>query len=604
MSSSSKVARLVEPEWTVSRLIVEYLKLEGVEHVFGIPGGGLAHFLTELKNDRHRIQYVICRQETGAAYMADGYARALGGLGVVVVTSGPGATNALTGAMNAQAGGTPMLVITGEVAEEYFGLGYLQEGVDALLDVNEVYANAVRSSVILSSASAAENLVPESMRRALSIPGAVSHISLPDDVAGTPAQPAKGQPVYFPSSPSNYRAVPRGTNDAEVAKAFDLLTKARRPLVFLGNGARRALRGKGAKHLRTLVERFAIPVITTPEAKGIFPEDHELSLRTWGSAACEWPQYYMGPTKKGEHYDGLLILGSALGELATGKWNALLKPDGPLIQVDLDQSAIGRAFPINLGIVGNVADVLEGLAALAAAARPKEGPVRSRRKLVAAIKAEHAPVFDPKKMKSHADPILPQALMRCVQEVTDAQPGGVNFFIDSGNCFGWASHYLEVKASSSYHIALDMGPMGFAVGAVVGGKLADPSRPAVAIAGDGAFMMQGAEVSTAARYGIAPVYVILYDDNLGMVSQGQAQFFPDPSDPGVWAELYQLGKPDLVRYAEGLGADAQEVHDPREARAALKKAIRNADARKKPQVIVAHVDPKEVPPYYQKPAVT
>jgi len=601
--SSLEAARPIEPKWTVSRLIVEYLELEGVKHLFGIPGGGLAHFLTELKDDRHQIQYVICRQETGAAYMADGYARVTGGLGVVTVTSGPGATNALTGAMNAQAGGTSLLVITGEVAEEFFGLGYLQEGVDAVLDVNQVYANAVGSSVILSSASASVNLVPESLRKALSLPGAVAHISLPNDVAGTPAQPATGQPVYFPSSPSNYRAVPCGTNDAEVARAFDLLIEADRPLILLGNGARRALHGEGATHLRTLVERFSIPVITTPEAKGIFPEDHALSLRTWGSAACEWPQYYMGPSK-GDHFDALLILGSAMGELATGKWNPLLAPAGPLIQVDLDQSAIGRAFPIDLGIVGNVADVLEGLAALAAAGRPNEDGVRSRRQLVAAIKADHSPVADPEKMKSDADPILPQALMRCVQEVTDAQPGGVNFFIDSGNCFGWASHYLEVKAPSSYHIALDMGPMGFAVGAVVGGKLADPSRPAVAIAGDGAFMMQGAEVSTAARYGIAPVYVILYDDNLGMVSQGQAHFFPDSSDPGVWTELYQLGAPDLVRYAEGLGADAREVDNPGDAHAALEDAVRSADARKKPQVIVVRVNPAEVPPYYQKPAVT
>jgi acetolactate synthase-1/2/3 large subunit len=496
-----------------------------------------------------------------------------------------------------------MLVITGEVAEEFFGLGYLQEGVDATLDVNQVYANAVASSVMLSSVSAALNLVPEALRAALSVPGAVSHVSLPDDVSGQTIEPGAGQPVYFPASPANYRAVPRGANEADVAAAFALLTSAKRPLIFLGNGARRALRGDGAGHLRTLVERLAIPVITTPEAKGTFPEDHELSLRTWGSACCEWPQYYMGPSK-GDHFDALLILGSALGELATGKWNPLIKPAGPLVQVDLDPRAIGRAFPVDLGIVADVGDVLAALASLAAAADPDPGAVRARADLVASLKADHPPFHDPDAMGSTADPILPQALMRCVQEAVDAVPGGVNFFVDSGNCFGWASHYLAVKGASDYHIALDMGPMGFAVGSVVGGKLADPARPAIAIAGDGAFMMQGSELSTAARYGLAPIYVILGDDNLNMVTQGQAHFFPDTRDPGIWVEEYQLGSPDLTRYAEGLGADAVEVCSPAEAKAALEDAIAHADERGKPQVIVARVDPKAIPPYYQAPAVT
>lgn len=601
--SSTDAAMVVETRWTVARLIVEYLKLEGVTDVFGIPGGGLAHFLTELKNDRASVRYVICRQETGAAYIADGYARVNGGLGVVVVTSGPGATNALTGAMNAQAGGTSMLVITGEVAQEYYGLGYLQEGVDATLNVNEVYAHSVGSSTILPGAAGALNLVPEALRAALSVPGAVAHISLPDDVSGEEIASGPGQPVYFPTNSSHYRAVPRGTNEADVRKAFELLTGAERPLILLGNGARRALRDNACEHLSTLVERFAIPVITTPESKGIFGEDHPMSLRVWGAAACEWPQYYMGPTD-GDHFDALLILGSALGELATGKWNPLLKPDGPLIQVDLSQPAIGRAFPVDLGIVADVGEVLAGLASLARAANPDSGAVRARESLVADIKKSHSPFHDPGKMKSGADPMMPQALMRCVQEVVDAQPGGANLFIDSGNCFGWASHYLEVKRPSTYHIALDMGPMGFAVGSVIGGKLADPSRPAIAVAGDGAFMMQGAEVSTAHRYGIAPVWIILNDDNLGMVTQGQAHFFPDKEEPGIWAELYELGHPDLVKYAEGLGADACEVHSVEEARKALEEAIRRADEDRKPQVIVARVDPGEIPPYYQKPAVT
>ena len=171
---------------TVAQELLALLKLEGVDRVFGIPGGALISMLAALKADGD-ITYHTCRQETGAAFMADGYSRIGGGLAVVLVTSGPGATNALTGAMNADASHTPMLVITGEVAEKFFGLGFLQEGADADLDIVAVYGGALGYSELITSPTNFRELFESAMRTAWGTPRRAAHLSLPGDVAGSPA---------------------------------------------------------------------------------------------------------------------------------------------------------------------------------------------------------------------------------------------------------------------------------------------------------------------------------------------------------------------------------------------------------------------------------
>ena len=144
---------------TVGDLIIHYLKLEGVKYVFGVPGGGLMNLLVNLKNNRDKIEYIICRHETGAAYIADGYYRTTGKIGVIAVTTGPGATNALTGTMNAQSDGSALMLISGEIDEKFYGMGYLQEGIDASLDINAIYAAATGYSSLIASGADAETIL-------------------------------------------------------------------------------------------------------------------------------------------------------------------------------------------------------------------------------------------------------------------------------------------------------------------------------------------------------------------------------------------------------------------------------------------------------------
>ncbi|HEY7318261.1 MAG TPA: thiamine pyrophosphate-binding protein [Candidatus Binatia bacterium] len=590
----------------VAQILLEYLKLEGVDQIFGIPGAAIMQLLVELddqyrSDDPNRIRYVICRQETGAAFIADGYSRVTNKLGVVLVTSGPGATNAVTGTMNAHSSHSPILIITGEIPEAYFGKGYLQEGIDADLDINSIYQNAMRYSAVVSNAANFSTLFAQALRDALALPRRGAHVSLPNDLARTPIDQCN-----FPEHVYNYRIVPHVSNKEFVQRALNALCNAKRPLIFLGNGCRYALLeakiNEGKKNeekgwlrqFTKFVERFGIPVMTTPNGKGVFPETHELSLRNYGIAACKWPTNYMLPALDDEHYDALLVVGSSLGELATYSaqpFDPILIPDGPLIQVDLDQSVIARNFPVKYGIVATIYDFFKDLVELSEKMKPKG--VSDRKRLIKKLKQE-SPFKDPGKMNSKSSPIWPQALMECLNEM---MPKDGHIFVDCANCVGWSLHYLTIDPPLQIHNSLSMGPMGFGVGAVIGGKIGKPNKTCVAIVGDGAFLMHGSEVSTAAQHEVGAIWIVLYNEDLAMVSQGMNAIFGKPENADSWTNYYQIGKPDLIKFAEGLGADAYTVESVSDMKRWFPKVLRNADSKKKPQVIVARIDTKEMPPY-------
>jgi acetolactate synthase-1/2/3 large subunit len=586
---------------TVAALLCDYLVLEGATRVFGVPGGAVVYLLEELKRRQGQFEFFVCRHETGAAYIAHGYASVSGALGVVLTTTGPSATNALTGAMNAQTSNCSLLTITGEVPQQYFGESYLQEGADARLDIGVVYRNAVEYSAVVSSEKNFATLFTQALRVARSQPPRAAHISLPNDIAGTcvtgddPNDPSR---LSFPQSPRAYRAVPRGTDIDRVRMTFHELVAANRPLIFLGNGARQALADRRRlRHFTQFVERFAIPVMTTPDAKGIFPESHPLSLRNYGMCACSWPDVYMGEPGTAIRYDALLVLGSSLGELATSvvardQFSKRLIPTSTFVQVDLDQNVIGRVFPVTRGIVADVGSTIDAMCEVSDAHRPDPTNAGERWRLIGEIKASHSPFADPRARASDASPLHPAALMRVVNEVVSDG----HIFIDAGNCVGWSLNNLVIDPPVRFHSALGMGPMGFGVGAVIGGRIAAPDKPCVGLVGDGAFLMHGAEVSTAARYGVGAVWVVLQDNDLAMVSQGMGELFPPP---GAWARYYDLGAPDLVRFSEGLGGQAVSIEreqGPTVFAAVLQTAIRQADARR-PQVIIVNIDTAAVPPY-------
>jgi acetolactate synthase-1/2/3 large subunit len=598
---------------SVGELLLRYLRLEGVDVVFGVPGKGISWLIYQLAFSQSGdapgpadgIRYVVARHDGTAAFMADGYARVSGKLGVCVVTSGPGATNTVTGATCAQVDGSSVLFVTGEVPEAAFGRGAFQEGADSGIDIVGLFRACTAYSARVTSPSNFQTLLTQAIRVATSLPRLASHLNLPEDVSET-VLPT----VQFPTARHHYVAVADGGNPTRSRQAAHDLRDARRPLIYLGSGARDAFvnpqdpigsRRRLHEFMTHVVDKHGIPVMTTPRAKGIFPESHPLSLRNYGMAACQWPQYYMNQHlywPEQPPYDALLVLGTALKQWSTNAWDPMLVPHGPITQVDLDASIIARAFPVESGIVGNCATVIDEIIAVAKELDPSP-EVAARKAFIAQLKS-HSPWADGPARLSDATPVKPQRVMAELQHVLDTEPSirarGAHVFVDVGNTMGWTWHELVIEAPVQLWTNTGMASMGWGSGAVIGGKMADPTRPAICVTGDGGFFMNGKDVSTAVQHGVGAVWIVFQDDVLQMVTQGMTHTWAPPQGH-TWADYYSLGNADLVQYSQSLGADAFLVTAPGELADLLPKCLHTADEQKKPQVIVVQIDRTEAPPY-------
>ena len=576
------------PSITISQLIIRYLQLEGVTRVFGIPGGSFPNLLADLKPLRDTLPFVVCKHETGAGYMADGFHRVSGKLGVVLVTAGPGATNALTGAMNAQSGYSSVLVMTGEQPQTSLGMDWEQEGVDLDLDVLQVYKSAVGYSAITPNAQDFSVLFRQALRIALGRPGQCAHLSIPHDIMASTATN-----IRFPTSSALYRATFDAIAPADVQTVAQALATATRPMILVGNGSRDLLiTPDGLSQFTAMVKRFGIPVGTTADAKALFPETDSLALRSCGYPSCTWPGLYFAPpagSPNAAPFDCLVVLGSSMGDFATNLWDPAMVPAGPFIQVDASQKVIGRSMPITQGIIADLGAFIPALASAMQAMEPNADTVRDRLAFLSWMKQQHSPYADPAARASDATPIRPERAMAIVSEML---PAGSHIFPDAGNSCGWTAHYLELDPPTKMHAALDVGAMGYATAAVVGAKMADPSATCLSIGGDGSFLMHGSEVTTARQYGVGPIWMVWSENDLNMVTQSMAANFPAPG----WDDYYALGNPDLVKVAEGYGADAYAVTSPDELRDALGRAIAGGQ-QGRPQVIVIREDSSARPPF-------
>jgi len=569
---------------TVSQLLLRYLEVEGVHHLFGIPGTTLGVLLNDLKERSPTFTYHICRHETGAAYIADGYARVTGTLGVVLVSSGPGATNAVTGSAVAQACRSSLLVISAEPPQHTFGRGGFQAGVDSALNVNGIYRNTEHYSAVITHPGHFRALFTHALRAALGRPRGAAHVSLPQDIVAA----ALPHDVDVPTSPRNYRAIPAGSNREPAARVIAHLAEASKPVLFLGNGCREALlRPSGpadnptaiserSARLRRLVEKFALPVVTSANGKGVFPESHSMSLRNYGFGGSDWPAVYMsgqGPAGDGSHYDALVVLGSSLGEKTTNDWSPALRPDGPLVQVDADPGMLGRGLPLEFGVMADTGAFIDDLIAAGETVTPPEHVVRQRRELVQRIK------------RSPWAPASTAPQDELVRAIGELLPRRAHVFGDASRFASASLQYMTIDPPTELHHAFKMEPMGWAVAAVVGAAIGAPDAACVAICGDGGFMMHGSEISTAAQYRVGAVWVVYYNNTLGNVAEHLAHEFGGAG----WTDLYRLGEPRLVDFARGLGADAVEVHGVEAFRPAFAASLNDAKLKRKPQVVVVAV---------------
>lgn len=544
---------------------LEQLEREGVTHIFGVPGGPLTAFFGALRA-RNRIRYVLARHEEGAAFMANAYARVRGGLGVCCVTSGPGATNALTGVAGAFADSLPVLYLTGQVATRMFGLGAIQESTWHGIDVVDIFRPVTKLSTMIVAPETGMRILRHALRAATSGRSGPVHINVPADLA-------RAVVPFDVQDPEGYRPGALSVPDAgAIERATALLRGSKRPTIFAGHGVALA-RAEG--QLLRLAEQLDAAVVTSPKGKSVFPENHRLSLGAFG----------MGGHARADRYldddDVILVVGSSLNEFASSAWSQRLRATGAFIQIDVDPGEIGKNYPVTVGLAGDARLTLE----LLSEALRKSAPVKRETAQVLDAIAREVPRHEQAaELLSEASPVSPPRVMA---ELRAAMPEDAMLFVDTGNSSLWAGHYFEARAPGTYFIDMGLASMGSSVAGVVGGALAAPGRKAVALTGDAAFAMHGFEVHVAVEMKVPVVWVVLDNAGHGMIQQGERLAFG--KDEGFYAFTHRI---DSAAVARGLGARGATVSTVAQLKTALKEAL---DAEG-PTVINVLVDESVVAP--------
>ena len=530
--------------------ILEALLREGLDHLFMVPGGLVDPFLPALA--RHPgLKPIVAAHEGAAAYMADGYARASGRFGAALAIGGPGLFNMATAVAAAKTDGSPVLVLSGEVPIDMEGLGEFQDASQATLDDTSVMKPLTRLSATVASGRSLNHWLRRALTSMLAQPSGPAHLSLTHD-----ALIAEIAADYAPVSDFFAGAAPLSATAAETALT---LLAARGPRIAI-------LAGAGVEHdsaaalLKTAAERWSIPVATTLRAKGVFPEDHDLSLGVFGYAGAR----HASAALLGSDLDILLILGSGLNERDTMHWTLRQKSKALMIHVNTDMQELTSQSEAGHIVPGSARAFLELLnRADAATAAALSQSAASRRSWIDAIKAGPR-LFDVENCSRASRPIHPAAAVTALRA---AFPRDGILLVDSGAHRAFAGHYWSAYAPRTYISATNLGPMGWAIPAAVGVQCASPGRRVAVITGDGCMQMHGIDVQTAARYRLPIVFVVLNNGALGNVWLRAHQYGPLP------AELTTIPDHDWAGFARALGAQGMTVEDPADLGDAFKKAL-------------------------------
>lgn len=541
----------VNTERTGARALVESLEKAGVEVLFGYPGGAVLDIFNCLTDAKFPL--VLGRHEQGSVHMADGYARSLGKVGVCIVTSGPGATNTVTGLATANIDGVPLVVISGQVSLPLIGTDAFQEA-----DTTGITRAVSKHNFLVHSADE----IPEIVAQAFYIathgkPGPVV-IDIPKNCqqAMTSAQYPERVSLraYHPES---------AATSMQLAKLARLINEAECPVIYAGGGV---IASGAASDVTALARKAEIPVATTLMGLGSFDEHDPLSLRMagmHGTPAANWAM---------NEADLILALGVRFSDRVTGNISKYA-PRAKIVHVDCDPASIGKNVPVELGIVADIKDVLT---TVGSRVKPATHP-----KWMAKIdgwKKERPLAWKP----LHPGVIMPQAVMEAIDRATDGRAVVVT---DVGQHQMWAAQYFRYSIPRHFLTSGGMGTMGFGIPAAIGAAFARPDHKTVAVCGDGGAQMTFEEVVVAVEHKLPVTFVIVNNGCLGMVRQWQELFYAKnysgsiltvkgrPANERLEQDLDYDYLPDFVKLAEAHGAEAYRVIDPAKLDETIAKAV-------------------------------
>lgn len=585
-----------QPDMQVAELLVAYLEQLGIDHVFGVPGGAIEPIYNALARSSRRggPRPVVARHESGAAFMADGYTRETGKMGVCCATSGPGATNLITGVACAYDNGVPMLVLTGQPALPAFGRRALQESSCTGVDTLGMFRHCTRYNSLVSHPEQFESKLVAALMRAMSMPRGPVHLSIPLDILKSLS--GKAAPSH------DLRALlqtPSMIDEHAVHMLYELVKSANNIVVLMGGWC-----GEASATILQFAALRNCTVVTTPDGKGLVSPRHPLFKGVFGFAGHASADAAL----RDQSVDLILAVGNSMGEWTSSGWSDSLL-NNRLVHIDESDEHFARTPMARLHVRGRILSIFERLSEKMRVQEAEgERAPSCNADIDALVQSEEAPELEPgaiDKQNSSATPIKPQRLMRDLGQLF---PPSTRYLADSGNSVAWAIHYLRPhdrrvserrlggvrkyvsgrrKSDGGWlRVVMDFAPMGWAIGGAVGTAIGSPDVPVVCITGDGSMLMNGQEISVAVAEELTVIYIVLNDAALGMVKHGQRL-------AGAEQIAYTLPRTDFAAMARALGADALAVRSPEELGALDIDAICK---RKGPTLIDVHIDGEEVPP--------
>ena len=523
---------------TGAQAIIASLEAEGVDTVFGYPGGQAIKIYDALY-DSTAIRHILARHEQGATHMADGYARATGRVGVVLVTSGPGATNTVTGIATAYMDSVPLVVITGQVTRGVIGTDAFQES-----DIVGITMPVVKHSFLLQSlddltATFREAFYVASTGR----PGPVL-IDIPSDLQGAQVEFHYPDKISIPS----YRPTYKG-NAKQVRQAAQLIQESHQPLIYAGGGI---VASHACAELTELAERMSIPVVTSLMGKGAMRCSNPLNLGPVGMHGSKYANRAV------TECDLLIAVGARFSDRVTGKVSEFA-PHAKIIHIDIDPAEIGKIINPDVPIVGDARVVLSSINERLA--KVDAAPVGEDWFAEVCTWRERWPFYTPD-FTDYPDQIAPEIVLARLSDKLDPEASVVT--TEVGQHQMWAHQNIHREHARTFISSGGLGTMGFGFPAAIGAKIGCPDSQVVCVAGDGSFQMNSQEMATAAINGAAVKVLILDNRALGMVHQWQRLFYHERFS---FTEL--APNPDFVKLADAYGWQAARIERPEEVDAAL-----------------------------------
>jgi acetolactate synthase I/II/III large subunit len=533
--------------------ILSALVEEGLDHLFMVPGGLVDPMLPALAR-APRLRPIVAAQEGGAAYMADGYARAAGRFGAALGIGGPGLGNMVTAVAAAKTDASPVLVLSGEVPVELEGIGAFQDASQATLDDTAIMKPVTRLSTTVTDVRTLDHWLRHALTAMWSEPSGPVHLSLTQDaLLGQTAARHQSVAGYFPVM----KPLSRGAALAALDQLADKRARRVRIAFLVGAGVEH---DQAAARLGAVAERWSIPVATTLRAKGVLPEDHPLSLGVFGYAGTR----HATSAILDEALDVLLVLGSGLNERDSMHWTLGQRSRAMLLQVNTNMDTLamhGTAGQVVLGSSHAFLDLMDERADHIG--QVLDAGREQRRAWIENITS--APrLYDVENCESGDVPIHPAAAVATLRK-TFPRDGIV--LVDSGAHRAFAGHYWSAYAPRTYISATNLGPMGWAIAAAVGVQCARPDRRVAVFTGDGCMQMHGIEIQTAARYRLPIIYVVLNNGALGNV------WLRAHTEGPVPAELTSIPDHDWAGFGGSLGAQGFTVRAPEDLEDTYRRAL-------------------------------